>query len=190
MIKRWIRSTALTLTLILTMTLLSPQAILAARGPGVEGETAGVGDTAVRLFPGLNGAGTISPMISTSPDEFGGPDDDDSYPQGWRHNPSGWWYQYSDGGWPTGGWKYIDSRWYFFNDNGHVMTGWINVNGNSFYLNPVDDGTYASLRTGWQIVDGKAYYLNTRSDGTLGRLLINTTTPDGYQVGADGAMLP
>ncbi|MFR2847739.1 MAG: hypothetical protein ACLTC4_11680 [Hungatella hathewayi] len=70
------------------------------------------------------------------------------------------------------------------------MTGWIQVDGNYFYMNPVDDGTFASMRTGWQIVDGKAYYLNTRSDGTLGKLLMNTTTPDGYKVGADGAMIP
>ncbi|WP_242830866.1 glucan-binding protein [Hungatella hathewayi] len=186
MMKRWIKG----ISLALAIALMSPQAALAARGPGVGGETAGSGDTSVRLFPGWNGAGTISPMISTSPDEFDGPDDDDSYPQGWRYSPSGWWYQYADGGWPVNGWKYIDSRWYFFNADGHAVTGWIQVDGNYFYMNPVDDGTFASMRTGWQIVDGKAYYLNTRSDGTLGKLLMNTTTPDGYKVGADGAMIP
>ncbi|MFR2847740.1 MAG: hypothetical protein ACLTC4_11685 [Hungatella hathewayi] len=105
MMKRWIKG----ISLALAIALMSPQAALAARGPGVGGETAGSGDTSVRLFPGWNGAGTISPMISTSPDEFDGPDDDDSYPQGWRYSPSGWWYQYADGGWPVNGWKYIDS---------------------------------------------------------------------------------
>lgn len=44
------------------------------------------------------------------------------------------------------------------------------------------------MRIGWQIVGGKAYYFNTMSDGTLGRLLVNTTTPDGYHVGTDGIM--
>lgn len=183
--KSWLKG----IGLVLVMTLLGYSPALAARGPGVSGETAGEGDTSVLLFPGWNGAGTISPMISSSPEEFDGPGDNNSYPQGWRYSPSGWWYQYSDGGWPTNGWKYIDSRWYYFNANGHAMTGWIKVDGNYYYLNPVDDGTYGSLRTGWQIVDGKAYYLNSRSDGNLGRLLMNTTTPDGYKVGADGAMI-
>ena len=46
------------------------------------------------------------------------------------------------------------------------------------------------MRTGWQLIDKKAYYFNTMSDGTQGRLLLNTVTPDGYKVGADGAWVP
>ena len=45
------------------------------------------------------------------------------------------------------------------------------------------------MRTGWQIIDGKAYYFNASSEGVTGAMLANTTTPDGYQVGADGAMI-
>ena len=45
------------------------------------------------------------------------------------------------------------------------------------------------MRVGWQIIGGKAYYFNGSSDGTYGALLTNTTTPDGYRVGADGAMV-
>lgn len=185
-IRQWIKG----VFLILALALCCPQAAMAARGPGVSGETAGEGDTSVHLFPGFNGAGTISPTISSSPDDFDSSDDDSSYPQGWRYSPSGWWYQFADGGWPTNGWKYIDSRWYYFNGSGHLMTGWVKVDNYFYYLNPVDDGTYGSLRTGWQLLGNKAYYLNPRSDGTLGRLLVNTTTPDGYKVGPDGAMIP
>ncbi|MEG7529860.1 MAG: glucan-binding protein [Hungatella sp.] len=176
--------------LALLMTLLCSNTALAAKGPGVAGETAGSGNTAVRMFPGWNGAGTLGPMISTSPDEEYDDSDVESYAQGWRYSPSGWWYQFSDGGWPVNGWKYIDSRWYYFNSDGHVMTGWLRIHNQTFYLNPTDDGTYASLRTGWQLVDGKAYYLNAKSDGNLGMLLTNTTTPDGYKVGADGVLIP
>lgn len=43
-----------------------------------------------------------------------------------------------------------------------------------------DDGSYAV--GGWQWIDGKCYYF----DGN-GYMLANTTTPDGYQVNADGA---
>ena len=45
------------------------------------------------------------------------------------------------------------------------------------------------MRTGWQMIDGKLYYFNTQSDGTMGRLFVNTTTPDGYVVGADGVVI-
>ena len=50
-------------------------------------------------------------------------------------------------------------------------TGW-------WYQN--DDGGYT--KSGWQTIDGKSYYFNES-----GYLLANTTTPDGYYVGADGA---
>ena len=56
-------------------------------------------------------------------------------------------------------------------------------------LNPLDDGTLGMMRTGWQMIDGQLYYFNTQSDGTMGRLFVNTTTPDGYVVGADGALI-
>lgn len=53
----------------------------------------------------------------------------------------------------------------------------------------MDDGTLGMMRTGWQVIDGKSYYFNTQSDGTMGRLYVDTVTPDGYRVGADGAMI-
>ena len=46
------------------------------------------------------------------------------------------------------------------------------------------------MYTGWHQIDGKWYYFHEISDGTRGHLLTNTTTPDGYQVGADGAWIP
>ena len=39
------------------------------------------------------------------------------------------------------------------------------------------------------MIDGQLYYFDTQSDGTMGRLFVNTTTPDGYVVGADGALV-
>lgn len=152
----------------------------------------------VRDYPGFNGSGTkqngpIEGSVSydcwyddEDSDDEGGPGAY-SYKRGWRYSPGGWWFQYSDGSWPSNGWKYIDGRWYMFDIGGHMMTGWYtDGNGYKFYLNPTDDGTLGAMRTGWQIVDGKAYYFNTMSDGTQGRMLVNTTTPDGYHAGTDG----
>lgn len=156
----------------------------------------------VRAYPGFNGSGFVQkgPIAgSMSYDcwyDDGDEDDEDggpgayTYQRGWRYSPGGWWFQYNDGSWPSNGWHMIDYRWYLFDQGGHMLTGWYtDGNGYKFYLNPVDDGTLGSMRTGWQIVDGKAYYFNAMSDGSQGRLLVNTVTPDGYHVGADGAMV-
>ena len=56
-------------------------------------------------------------------------------------------------------WQYIGGKWYFFDGTGYMKTGWIDWN-------------------------GKWYYCDSS-----GAMLSNTTTPDGYQVGADGAWI-
>ncbi len=45
------------------------------------------------------------------------------------------------------------------------------------------------MMTGWQQIGGKWYYFNSEKGSLEGILLRNTTTPDGYQVGADGAWI-
>lgn len=170
--------------------------IWAAYGPGVT-VTGGPGYSTpdsvgnVYLYPGVKGNGPVLlDMISSFLDDDDDEDDDSyHYEQGWHYSPNGWWYLKENGEWPNDGWQCIDSRWYYFTEGGHVKTGWLNDGGNWFYLNPVDDGSFGAMRTGWQIVDGKAYYFNGSSDGVYGAMLVNATTPDGYQVGADGAMI-
>ena len=63
-------------------------------------------------------------------------------------------------------------------------------NNNWYYLHTQYDNTRGHMYTGWHEIDGKWYYFNTASDkGTLGAMLANTTTPDGYQVDANGAWI-
>lgn len=61
----------------------------------------------------------------------------------------------------AGEWKQDTVGWWYVNDDGHYPS---NV---------------------WQEIDGKHYYF-----GADGYLLVNTTTPDGYKVGTDGAWIP
>lgn len=56
-------------------------------------------------------------------------------------------------------WQYIDNVWYYFNETGYMVTGWVQWNSKWYYL----------------------------SDS--GAMLANTTTPDGYYVGSDGAWI-
>ena len=80
---------------------------------------------------------------------------------GWKQDGTGWWYGNSDGSYPAGIWQNINGQWYFFKENGYMATGWVQ----------------------W---DGKQYYCDIAG----GQMLADTTTPDGFKVGADGAKLP
>lgn len=164
-------------------------------------------DNTVRAYPGFNTNVPDTSAAEFDPeywryweDDWDEEEDDDwwyyngapgvQYGQGWRHSPNGWWFQLCGGSWLSNGWQLIHSRWYRFDQNGYMVTGWFtDGDGNKYYMNPVDDGTLGMMRTGWQIIDGKSYYFNTQSDGTMGRLYVSSVTPDGYQVGADGALI-
>lgn len=76
----------------------------------------------------------------------------------WRQNNIGWWYALSDGSYVTSSWKNIDGNYYYFNSDGYMLVG-------------------------WQFIDGNWYYMDMES----GKMLVNTTTPDGYFVGISGA---
>lgn len=77
----------------------------------------------------------------------------------WRSNAAGWWYENPDGSYPVNDWKEVQGKWYFFGADGYMKTGWIDWNGKQYYCDP------------------------------SGTMLANTTTPDGIQVGADGARI-
>lgn len=94
---------------------------------------------------------------------------------------------YADGG--GGAWLRDSNGWWFLNANRSYTTdNWQQINGNWYYFD-----SYGYLVTGWKQSphDGKWYYLNpTGEPDQLGRMLTNTTTPEGYWVGADGAWVP
>ena len=64
---------------------------------------------------------------------------------------------------------------------GPAFAEWIGTGGARAYI------INGQAQTGWQQIDGKWYYFNNQSDGTRGKLLKNTTTPDGYYVKEDGS---
>lgn len=77
----------------------------------------------------------------------------------WKQDGRGWWYLNHDGSYTKDGWQEIGGRWYFFDAEGYMKSGWIE----------------------WQ---GKRYYCDAS-----GAMLVSATTPDGAQVGADGAQI-
>ena len=90
----------------------------------------------------------------------GGPGNNSQSSGAWLHDDiGGWWYCNADRSYPVNQWQYINDYWYFFNEKGYMVTGWVLWNNIWYYC----------------------------SDS--GAMLTNTTTPDGYRVGADGAWI-
>ena len=136
--------------------------------------------------------------------------------EGWSKKDGQWLYQLEDGSHIVNEWKQINGTWYHFDNSGVMQTGWIKENGTWYYLNKSgamqtgwvkENGTWyylndsGAMQTGWVKENGTWYYLNqsgsmetgwfTVSDkwyyaNESGALAINTTTPDGYTVNANG----
>ena len=139
-----------------------------------------------------------------------------SVTKGWSKKDGQWLYQLEDGSRIVNEWKQINGTWYRFDNSGLMQTGWVKENGSWYYLNNSgamatgwiqekgiwyylnksgamatgwiqDKGTWyylnqsGAMETGWFTVSDKWYYANES-----GALAINTTTPDGYTVNADG----
>lgn len=81
--------------------------------------------------------------------------------EGWHSNSKGWWYQNSDGSYPTNKWQKINEKWYFFNEDGYCLTNkWIKRGGVWYWLDT--DGTMA---TGWKKINNEWYYF--KQDGEM-----------------------
>ena len=70
-----------------------------------------------------------------------------------------------------------------------MRTGWVDSDGHRYFLHNVSDGNQGYMYTGWHEISGSWYYFRTETGGPKGSLLVNGTTPDGYQTGADGVWI-
>lgn len=104
--------------------------------------------------------------------------------EGWRQNPTGWWYEKQDGSYETNSWRLIDGQWYYFGADGYMDTGWVLDQGTWYFCN-----AQGAMLTGWVEVEGVNYYLNPVSDGTKGAMRTGEVTIDGkvYHFDASGA---
>lgn len=115
------------------------------------------------------------------------------------------WYYFDADNKAASGWKVLGGKWYFLDSaskkmasgwlkspfsgkwyylegqNGDMQTGWQQVNGKWYYMDSVN----GDMKTGWQQVNGKWYYMDIQN----GDCLLNTITPDGYQLDENGAWI-
>lgn len=78
----------------------------------------------------------------------------------WKQDDTGSWYEHDNGSYVKNGWLADDGKWYHFDNDGYLQ------------------------KNEWVMDSGRWYYL-----GADGACLVNTTTPDNYTVGADGARI-
>lgn len=82
---------------------------------------------------------------------------------GWRQNASGWWWEESDGSYPTNRWKQINNEWFRFDERGYCLINrWFNDGKDWFYL----DKRGATV-TGWVHINNRWYYF--KSDGRMAK---------------------
>jgi len=98
-------------------------------------------------------------------------------------NPNGWtvsgsYWKYSNNGSFVKGWLSDNGKWYYMGEDGNMKLGWSLQSKKWYYLN--NDGSRA--QNAWILYSGKWYYMDSN-----GQMLVSTTTPDGYVIGADGA---
>lgn len=101
---------------------------------------------------------------------------------GWVKDKKGWYYIKQDGNRAAGQWLNLGQAEYWIDGDGYMATGWRHfTNGEWYYFQ--SDGAMAADR--WVEDNGKWFYL-----GAQGAMLTNARTPDGYQLGSDGAWIP
>ena len=125
------------------------------------------------------------------------------FKEGWQKAATGWWYQNSDGSYPTNKWQQINGKWYFFNEEGYCLTnkwikrgaawywldadgvmatGWKKINNEWYYFK--QDG---EMVTGWVKYYNKWYYLNT-SNGFMESNAFVKGKDGWYYINEDGTM--
>ena len=101
---------------------------------------------------------------------------------GWQKKNNKWYLLDDINGDMKTGWQLKNGKWYLLDDvNGDMKTGWQLKNGKWYLLDDVN----GDMKIGWQMKNGKWYYLTAS-----GAMAANTTTPDGYKVGASGEWIP
>ena len=81
----------------------------------------------------------------------------------WVKDAGGNWHLYREGAPIVNSWANTGGRWYLFDAAGNMLTGWQQNNKKWYYLEPIGNSEYPQ-----------------------GALYVDTETPDGYRVNANG----
>lgn len=81
----------------------------------------------------------------------------------WKRNDTGWWWEESDGSYPTDRFKKINGEWFRFDNRGYCLINrWFNDGKDWFYLDK-----RGAMVTGWMYINNRWYYF--KSDGRMAK---------------------
>ena len=121
-------------------------------------KTMGIKDINHVLYHDTTGVRTVAKAASKSGNDVSS-DIKNAESNGWAQTEIGW--MYNENGKPVTGWKQIDGKWYFFNPTPPTQT-WF----------------FDSVTGHWNYGE--------KGVRSLGSMYINESTPDGYNVNAEG----
>lgn len=102
---------------------------------------------------------------------------------GWRQDAYGWWWEESDGSYPTNDWKQINGEWFRFDDKGYCLINkWFFDGKYWFYF----DKRGATV-TGWVFINHRWYYFD--NDGGMVKGWVKYRETWYYLDDKDGYML-
>lgn len=123
-------------------------------------------------YSALTGGGVTGPVA-------GNTDTGNQVKNGWVQDGQGWYYVKADGSKAASEWQTVDGKDYWFDSNTYMAKGWRQfTDGNWYYLKP---SSGALAKSCWILDQQDWFYV-----GADGKLLRNTTTPDGYPVNENG----
>lgn len=81
----------------------------------------------------------------------------------WKRNETGWWWEESDGSYPTDRWKKVNNEWFYFDNRGYCLINrWFNDGKDWFYLDK-----RGAMVTGWMYIGNYWYYF--KADGRMAK---------------------
>ena len=112
----------------------------------------------------------------------------------WKRNDKGWWYEETDGSYPTNAWKLIKDKWYYFDGIGYMVENrWIGnyylgADGAMLVNTSTPDGYYVDATGKW--VEGVRNTVNiskTSGSGTKRSSLGGGSSRSGGSGGSGGS---
>lgn len=91
----------------------------------------------------------------------------------WKRNDRGWWYEETNGSYPTATWKLINNKWYYFDGIGYMAESrwignyYVGADGAMLVSTVTPDGYYVDETGKW--IEGKRASLHVSKSSTAGK---------------------
>lgn len=92
----------------------------------------------------------------------------------WKRNDKGWWYEETNGAYPTNQWRLINNKWYYFDNIGYMLENrwvgnyYVGADGAMLVSTSTPDGYYVDATGKWVEGIKRTVNISKRSSGSSG----------------------